>query len=159
MFRWMTGIAVGAALLIFAVGCGGGSGGESTTEVTKAEFTKQANVICAEGKEKRSAAYDDYSKEIRAKIGISKRDPKYERAQANKMIAETVIPSLETQRNQLEELDAPASDEAQISKMLNSLSKAAVELENGGIRKLISGGKLLNFQEEAESYGLTCDVY
>lgn len=156
MSRWMTGVAVGVTMLVLAVGCGGG--GDSSTEVTKAEFTKQANAICAEERKKRDDAYANYSKEVRARVnGVAV--PKLERALANKMIDETVVPSLESQLGQLEKLEAPAAEEAKISKMLRTLSKATVELEKGGIRKLVIGGKLTTFQEEAEGYGLDCSIY
>jgi hypothetical protein len=157
VLRWITGVAVGAALLVLVVGCGGG-GGDSTSEVTKAEFTKQADSVCAEGKSERKAAYEKYAKEVQAKSS-GQPSPQAERELADKMVDETVIPSLQQQLGELEKLGMPADDEEKISQMLKSLSQGLVELEDGGVRQLVKGGKLVIFQEEAEGFGLTCTVF
>jgi hypothetical protein len=155
--RWISGVAVGVALMVMAVGCGGG--GDSSTEVTKAEFTKQANSICAEGKKTRKAAFDNYNKEVEEKRSGANQVPKLEQQLANEMIDESVVPSLKEQLAQLEKLGVPAADEAEISKMLRNLTKAVGELEDGGVRQLVKGGKLATFQEEAEGYGLNCTLF
>jgi len=142
--------------MVLAVGCGGG--GDSTTEVTKAEFTQQANSICAEGKKTRKAAYENYAKEVQAKANGTE-NSKLEQELAEEMIHKTVVPSLQDQLAELEELEVPAADQGEISKMLNTLSKGTGDLEKGGVRKLVSGGKLVSFQEQAEGYGLSCAVF
>jgi hypothetical protein len=157
VFRWITGVAVGAALLILAVGCGGGD--DSTTQVTKAEFTKQADSVCAEGKEERKAAAADYEKEVQAKSNGRPPSSELQQELANEMIDESFVPSLEKQLGQMEELSKPAADEAKISKMLKELSKGTGEVDKGGVKALVRGGALFTFQEEAERYGLTCTVF
>lgn len=156
MFRWITGVAIGAALLALAVGCGGGD--DSTTELTKAEFSKQANAICAKAKDERTVAYEKYAEEVQGIRTGNKSVPKEEQKLADEMIDATVIPTLQDQLAQLEELAAPTADEATISKMLKNLSKGTGELEEGGVRQFINGGKLTTFQEEAETYGISCSV-
>jgi hypothetical protein len=158
VFRWITGMAIGAALLVLVVGCGGGD--DSTTEVTKAEFNKQANAICAKGKMERKDAYEKYSEEVQARIQKNgPATPTVERELANKMVQERVVPSLEDQLEELEALGTPAAEEVMVSKMLKNLSSGTDEIEDGGVRQLVEGGKLLTFQEEAEGYGLTCTVF
>ena len=157
MSRWMTGVAVGVALLILVGGCGGGD--NSTTEVTKAEFTKQANAICADGQNERKAAAENYSKEVQARSSGGQGAHKVERDLAYKMLREEVVPSLEDQVGELEELGAPAAEEAKISAMLKTLSKGTGEIKEGGVRKFLEGQALRTFQEEAESYGLSCTLF
>jgi hypothetical protein len=157
VFRWITGMAIGAALLVLAVGCGGGD--DSTTQVTKAEFTKQADSICAEGKQERKAAAEGYEKEVQAKSNGRPPSSELQQELANKTIDETYVPSLEKQLGQMEELSKPAADEAKISKMLKALSKGTGEVDKGGVKALLRGGALLTFQEEAKRYGLSCTVF
>lgn len=160
MFRWITGVAVGVALMILAAGCGGGGSGDSSTnEVTKAVFTKQANAICVKGTKERKAAYEKYSEELQARSNAEKVTHALERQLATKMVKEKVVPSLKDQVAQLEELEAPSADEEKISTMLHSLSQGSREVEDGGVRQLVKGGKLVIFQEEAEGYGLTCSIF
>jgi hypothetical protein len=156
VFRWITGVAVGAALLVLVAGCG--SGDDSTTEVTKAEFTKQANAICAGARKEREAASSTYAKEVAAK---SNGEPtvKLQRDLAERMVDEKFLPSLENELRGLEELDAPAADEAEISKMLRTFSTEMGAVEKGGVRAILVGGGFSNFEKEAESYGLSCAVF
>lgn len=157
MFRWITGLAVGVALLILAVGCGGG--GDSSTEVTKAEFTKQANAICAEGRNERKADYTQYKEEVEESTAGGKPKPKVEKALADKMVKERMALSLEHQVGQLEDLGVPPPDEAQISKMVKSLVKGTGEASKGGFNGLLGSEGIASFLKEAEGYGLDCALF
>lgn len=157
MFRWMMGVTVGAVMLALAVGCGGGD--DSTTEVTKAEFTKQANAICDEGKATRKPALDNLEKELHQITKVRQVSEEMIRKVADKMIHETMVPSLEDQLRHLEELGSPVADEAKVSRMLKNLSDGTDELEKDSSELLVRGGKLLTFQEEADTYGLSCVLF
>jgi len=151
-------VAVGV-LAVAVLGAGCGDDGESTASasVTKAQFTKEANSICAEREKEQKAAFENYGKEVRAVSKDGEVTPKMEREVANELIEEKIIPSLEDQLDQMEELGAPAADEAEITRMLKSLSQAIEELEEGGVRKLVEGGKLNDFKKQASAYGLSCE--
>jgi hypothetical protein len=157
VFRWVSGVAVGAVMLALAVGCGGGD--DPTTEVTKAEFTKQANAICDEAKATRKPALDNLNKELQQIAKVRQVSEKMLRKVADKMIHETMVPSLEDQLRHLEELGSPVADEATVSKMLQNLSDGTDEMEEDSSEFLVKGGKLLIFQEEAATYGLSCVLF
>ncbi len=152
--RWVLGTILGAISLMVAVGCGGG-GGDTSTTVTKAEFTKQADEICASGKEERKDAFVNYSKSIQETSSSPTRS--LERKLAGEMVENYLVPSLKRQLQQLEDLGAPAADEAQVSKMLATLTVAIEELEKKGVQALVNAGELVNFQKEAQAYGLACN--
>lgn len=139
---------------MLVAGCGGGD--DSTTTITKVEFTKQADAICAEGEKERKTAVENYNKKIEAfgSFGADRRAE--EKKLANELIDETVLPTLKKQLEQLEDLGAPAADEAQVSRMMTSLSKAIADMEKEGIQGLVAGKNLTKFQEEAKGYGLSC---
>ena len=151
-------VAVGV-LAVAVLGAGCGDDGESTASasVTKAQFTKEANSICAERRKEQTAAFENYGKEVQAASKDGEAAAKAERKVANELIEEKILPSLEDQLDQMEELGAPTGDEAEIARMLNNLSKGIEELEEGGVRKLVEGGSLLDFQKEAKAYGLKCE--
>jgi hypothetical protein len=144
---------VGVFSLMMVGGCGGGE--DSSTTLTKAEFTKQANAVCASSQKARKAGIDDYSKKVEEQSN-GKPTAAIEREVGQETIDEAIIPSLEDQLQQLEDLGVPAGDEAKVERMLNNLSLAVGELEGDGLESLNQGGKLADFTEEARDYGLEC---
>jgi hypothetical protein len=153
--RWILGAIVGAIGAILAVGCGGGDD-STTTTISKAEFTKQASAICAEGEQKMKAALADYSKTIESTPGgTSDRD--IQRNLANEMVKDSIIPTIQEELEQLEELGVPTGDGADVSKMVKTLSKSVKSFEDNGVRELVNPEEFVRFQEEAKAYGLDCE--
>jgi hypothetical protein len=155
----MVGMALGAISLVLAVGCGGGD--DSTTTVTKAEFTQQANAICAEAKKQRDAAVAKMDEKYYAVEGKNSKNPAnvpLELKLLEEMLDETILPSMKEQLAGLEELGVPAGDEAKVSKMLKTYSGAIRVLEDKRVEGLAGLPELYDFQEEAETYGLDCAV-
>lgn len=156
MSRWILGILVGAVSLAVVAGCGGGDD-DTTTVLTKAEFTKQANSICADTAKQWKAAIADYGKEVQAASdGNEAATRAAERKFANQMIDESLVPSLKEQLKQMEDLGVPAADDPKVSEMLKSLSAGVTDLEKQGVQGLVEGQNLVNFQEQAKAYGLEC---
>lgn len=155
MNRWILGVAVGMLGAIIAVGCGGGD--DSTTAATKAEFTKQASAICAEGEQELKTAFADYNKTVESTPGGTS-DAGFQRDTANEMLNSSILPSLQEELEKLEDLGAPAGEEAEVSKMTKSLSQAIASLEDKGIRELLGLGDYARFQKEAKAYGLECSA-
>ena len=163
MYRWIGGIAVALLLLGAGVGCGGGSG-DTTSDITKAQFVKKADFICADSKRQRIAAAN---KELNPKqrqgshiVGTKA----YEELQAElrviaeKLLQEAIFPILKTQQGKLEALGAPAGDEEKVEQMWDSLDQAIGELEDEGLRGFVGGDQFDKFEEEAAAYGLNCKV-
>jgi hypothetical protein len=151
---------VAVILSSLGVGCGGGSDGP---EITKAEFVKKANFICAEYKSKRLAAGE---KEFNPKQrqAIANGPKAYKELQAElkvlgeKLLQEEMIPLMRTQHEKLEALGAPDGDDEKIEKMLGNMEKATDEIEEVGYPRIVGGNQFDEFEEEAEDYGLNCKV-
>lgn len=163
MYRWIGGIAVAVVLLCVGVGCGGGSD-ETTSDITKAQFVKKADFICADFKKQRLAAAE---KEFNPKqrqgshtVG-SKATEELEaelRELAENLLHEKTIPLVRAQLEKLEALGAPAGDEEAVEKMLDNMEKATDEIEDEGFEGVVGGNQFDEFEKEAEKYGLNCKV-
>ena len=162
MYRWISGIAVALVVLGVGVGCGGSD--ETTSDITKAQFVKKANFICADYKGKRLAAAE---KEFNPKqrqgphtVG-AKATEEFEaelRELGDKLLQEKLLPLTAQQLEELESLGAPAGDEEKVEQMLDNLGKAVEELEGENFEGLIAGNQFDAFESEAEKYGLNCKV-
>ena len=112
MYRWIGGIAVVLLLLVVGVGCGGGSG-DTTSDITKAQFVKKADFICADFKSKRLAAaekeYNPKQRQGSHSVG-SKATEELEaelKEQAEELLTDKLIPLTREEQEQLEALGAP----------------------------------------------------
>ncbi len=143
------GVVVLAAVL---GGCGGGG---SSSSLTKAEYTKQANEICAKRKEEWKSAVAKYEKEVVEKKVSS--DPEGQKEVAEVVLQETMLPALQGQLKALEELEAPEEIEKQAEKMLKNLSSGVEGVEKEGVEGL-SGSGLSKFGKEAKELGVTCSL-
>ena len=162
MYRWIGGMAVAVVLLVGVVGCGGSD--QSTSDVTKAQFVKKANLVCAEHKKERiKAGNAEYNKKVESEK-VAKPGTAAAKAQAEEseklitaLLENSIIPSLRSQQKDLEGLEVPSSDEAKIEKMLKSMEKGTDELEQEGAKGLL-GDQFDPFEKEGEKYGLSCKV-
>jgi len=101
-----------AALLtgaVFVAGCGGGD-----DELTKAEFLKQGNAICAKGNKE----IDQSAKQV----FTTKQEPSKE--QLNKFAEDTLIPSVQGQIDDLRDLNPPSDLDDQVSTLLDDAQAA-----------------------------------
>ena len=158
--KWVAVIVVGAISAIMAVGCGGGD--DSTTALTKAEFTKEANLICTKSRwEVRAAA----AKMNRRYYEIEGVDTNSEAANlgletrlTEQMVNQSLRPVMKRQLESFEELGAPADDEAEVARMVETYSEAIEELEDRGVVTILQFKKMDDFKEEAAALGLNCGV-
>jgi hypothetical protein len=116
-------MAIGALL----VGCGGSSDSDSTTAAkgdsstlaksaaprTKAEYIKQADLVCAKSKTTRfneAAAYrNDHAKELAAMKPIPREE---------KIILAVVLPSIEEEIEALKAIEAPKKEQKNIAALI-----------------------------------------
>lgn len=112
-------VVIAAAAIV--EGCGddessAGSGGDGTIEtssLTKAQFIKNAGAICTESNE-------NLLNEINAYIEKHKSPSKSEGEEMADALRELAVPKVETQIEEIENLGAPAGDEAQIEAFLEA---------------------------------------
>ena len=104
-------VPVGALIvgLVAVAGCGGGD-----DELTKAEFLKQGNAICAKGNKEINQAAN--------KVFTSKQEPS--QAQLNKFAENTLIPSVQGQVDDLRDLNPPSELDDQVSSLLDDAEAA-----------------------------------
>lgn len=161
MYRWIGGITMAVMLLVVGVGCGSG---ESTSDITKAEFVKKANAICADYTEQRLAAAEkEYNKKVQQESQVTGSSAQKKLAAeleeiGEKLLQETTVPILRTQAKKLKALGAPSGDEETVEAMLNSFEKATDEVEKEGYRGAVGGNQYDQFEKEARTYGLKCKL-
>jgi len=113
---WLLVLALATGLI--AAGCGddddddggngGGNGGEA---LTKQEFITQADQICSEGNAEIEAGAEDT-------FGGSDQPPSP--AEEEQFATDTVIPSIQSQVDQIGELASPEGDEDQVQAILDA---------------------------------------
>jgi hypothetical protein len=163
MFRWIGGLLVMAVVLGAGIGCGGGSD-ETSSDVTKAQFVKKADSICADFKNQRLAAaeeeYNPTQRQGPKTVGTAETEAFEAELNelAEELLTNKLIPLLKEEHEELESLDVPAADEEKIDTMLANMDKAIQEIEDGGFAKTIGGSQFDEFESEATKYGLSCKL-
>lgn len=117
---------IGSALVVVSAsaillgGCGGG--GDETQELSKAEFIKQADAICAKTDKAQEAELTAYLKE----------NPKAESSQAGqeKMVTDAGLPPLQEEIGELAELEPPSSDAQKVEAIVKDLEEALKKSED-----------------------------
>lgn len=117
-------LAAFAAIAMIVAGCGGG--GDSTTDsssLTKAEFLKQGNAVCAKGNKEIEEGFQEFEKEN----GLQNKQPT--KAQLTEAIETIVLPAVRDQVEGIEALGAPSGEEAKVEAITDAAGEAAEEGE------------------------------
>jgi len=114
-------LAAVAAIAMIAAGCG--SSDDDSSALTKAEFVKQGNAICAKGNKEIEGEFEGFAKEHN--LSGDKEPSKEVLGEAAEDI---VIPSVNVQVEELRELEAPSGEEDQVDEILTAAEEA---LETG----------------------------
>jgi len=145
MYRLIMAIGmVAATCLVF--GCGSAAEESSSTPLTKAQFIKQADQICAKSAKEREAAAASFIKALPGGAADAE-------AHLDEGVKQVVAPSMKEEATKLAALAAPENDVAEVSRMIENLSKASEVLAEDGSKGL-SGSSLPAFEGEASAYGL-----
>ncbi len=148
--KGLTALAL-SALVIVAVGtgCGGGNSGAS---LTKAEFIRRANVICAKAGKEVHSEFLAYAKTLEGK------EPKTRSGitAAQKKVAETiVIPVKQKEVEQLSKLDAPVGDSDRIATVLNAIEQGIEKAQAEPVLATTNAEEVFGASEKiARNYGL-----
>jgi len=142
-------VAVSAIAMIVA-GCGGSSdSSESTSSLTRAEFVKQGNAICAKGNKEIQEGFEEFEQEV----GSQKQPTK---AQLTEAIETIVLPAVREQVEGVQDLGAPSGEEAKVEAITDSAEEALEEGEEDPAS--LTSEKADPFakaNELANEYGLT----
>jgi len=151
------------ALLLLGVGVGCGGGGDTTSDITKAQFVKKANFICADYSGKRHTWGEEEFNPKQRQGSHVVGSPATEALEAElkelgeELLKGKFIPSMRQQQEDLESLGAPAGDEEKIETMLQNFEKGVDVLEERGF-KGIFGDEFDQFDKESTNYGLHCKL-
>jgi hypothetical protein len=145
MHRLIMAVGVAVATCL-ALGCGS-SGSETTSApLTKAEFIRQADAICAEINREEQAAAVAWKKEYPGGVTEAEAHP-------DEALRAVVVPYMQRKADELKALEPPAKDEAAVARMIDNLSQASKTLKEDGFESLPRSGAL-EFRQEAMDYGL-----
>lgn len=117
-------LAAFAAIAMIVAGCGGG--GDSTTDsssLTKAEFLKQGNAVCAKGNKEIEEGFEEFEQEN----GLQNKQPT--KAQLTEAIETVVLPAVRDQVEGIEALGAPSGEEAKVEAITDAAGEAVEEGE------------------------------
>ena len=104
-------------VVLLAAGAAAGCGGEEA--LTKSEFLKQGNAICAKGGKQIDAA---------AEKTFSKGEPS--KKEITKFAEEDAIPNIDKQVSDLRELEPPKDDKDKVKKILDSADDALKKVKD-----------------------------
>ncbi len=143
--RLACALGVILAATLIAAGCGGA--GQSETP-SKQEFVAQANKICRKGQA-----------QIKQQAKRTFSGGKPSRAEQRKFIADTVVPSIQNQSNQISHLTPPQGDEGRVEAIVAAAKRTVHRVKrNPALAEAGSGAKpYARFDRLARAYGLdTC---
>jgi hypothetical protein len=150
--RFLALIAALAAVALVVVGCGTTDDGttEATASLTKAEFIKQGNAICAAGNEELDSQFEEFSEEN--DIGENE-EPSQE---LQEEAAETIlVPGVSTQLEELRALGTPEGDGGEADAILTGAEEALEEIEDDPSKAFDAGTGFDQVNKESREYGLT----
>lgn len=147
-------LAAAAVLVALGAGCGDGDDGgdvtETTPSLTKAQFLKQANAICAQTNKE----FEDELERFVEKETNSQ-SQELSNAQFRKAAETLFIPTVDRQLKEVRALGAPEEDEQQVDKILSSAEKALQEAEKDPTVLFVEGsGPFAEANKLATAYGL-----
>lgn len=133
----------GSALV--AAGCGGG-GEDTTTSLTKAEFVKQANALCAKYNKQMAADFAGFLEEHR--------DGNSTPALAAEAVAKATIPATKKELEDLRAMPVPSGEEEEVEALLKRRQEALEKIEDEPQFKT-AGDPFEEFNQPLTDYGLT----
>lgn len=152
--------ACGLSLLLALGGCGGSdqttaeattAGGEPQGQpLSKAEFVKRGNEICADTKERTTIAYREYSRENT----VPSSGPGLV-AKAADLIDSAFVPIYEKQIAEISALGAPKGDEETVDAILSAMRQGLEGAKKQPLAFIRRAASLNHASKLAVAYGLT----
>lgn len=117
---WLVLAAVVAAFALVGVGCG--SGGGTTSAVTKAQYVNKVDALCEQREEERAKGFEAVASKL-------KKGEILTNAKQARMVETIVIPSYEKMIENVKSLEAPEGGEAEIEELVKAMEKAQKKVE------------------------------
>jgi hypothetical protein len=146
-------LAALAALALIVAGCGGGSDStESTSSLTKAEFVKKGNTLCAKGSKEIEEGFEKFGKEH----GFSK-EKEPSKAELEEAVETVLIPKIRKEIESIRALGTPAEEGAEAEAVLDAAEEALEKGEEDPnlMLKEESAGPFAKANELAREFGLS----
>jgi hypothetical protein len=145
-------LAVAALALI--AGCGGGSDSSSTEatagSLSKAEFVKQGNAICARGNKEIEEGFEEFGKEHH----FSKQNEPTP-AELEEAVEEVLIPKIRKEIDDIRALGAPSGEGSEVETILAAAEKGLEKGEEDPRAMIKEGeGPFKEANELSREYGL-----
>jgi hypothetical protein len=145
-FRLIALIGAVMAFAAIAAGCGSSdSTTDSTASLTKAEFLKQGNAICAAGNKEINAGFEELSFD-------EKKGPT--EAQIEEVAEDTVVPSVTKQIGEIRDLGFPSGEEETYETFLDNAEAAVEEVEEDPSSVAGNSDPFADVNKEANAIGL-----
>jgi len=140
------------AIALVAAGCGGGGDTTATTvALTKAEFLKQGNQICAEGNKEINAGFEEF-----LKTNNIKHNQEPTAAQKTEIAETVLLPSVTKQVEGVGNLTPPSGEEEQVEEIITAAEEAIEKGEEDPASLVTEGsGPFAKANKLAGDYGLT----
>lgn len=143
------------AIALVAAGCGSSSdttGSTSEATLTKSEFLKKGNAICAAGNKEIEEGFEEFTEEE----GINDKAPP-SKAQSQKASETILLPTINKQIEGLRELGTPEGDEGEVDELLTSAEEAVEKGEEDPVALIEEEGSnpFAEVNKAAREYGLT----
>jgi hypothetical protein len=152
--KTLMALAAVAALALIA-GCGGGSDSSGSTDattssLTKAQFLKQGNAICAKGNKEIEEGFEEFGKEHH----FSKKNQPSQ-AELEEAAEEVLIPNIRREIDDIRALGAPSGEEAEVEAVLAAAEKGLEKGEEDPGAMIEEGeGPFKEANKLAREYGL-----
>ncbi len=141
------------AIALVAAGCGSSSDTteESTSEatLTKSEFLKKGNAICAAGNKEIEEGFEEFGKENNLSENKEPTEAQFE--EISEMV---LVPDVSKQLEGLRSLGTPEGDEGELDELLSNAEGTLEEVEEDP-SVLSKEDPFAEVNKEASAYGLT----
>ena len=141
--------ALGGIVLLLLALLGAGCGSSSEEALSKSEFVKQGNGICAKATEAREKAVVEILKGA---------DPKASQKALQQEAADKTVPYYEGAAEEIDDLGAPEGDETQVEELVDAMEEAAAQVKANPQTAITGNLPFRKANEAAESYGLDACV-
>lgn len=153
--RLIAALSGALVVALVAAGCGGGgddssgdgTDGGSASSLTKAEFIKQGDEICAQG----DAGIEEEANEFAEENGIDTENPT--EAEQEEVVEQVLGPAIKRQSEEIADLGPPQGEEEAVEEIVAAVGRGAEEIEEDPKAVVNGENPLAEASKLAKAYG------